>query len=592
LVTYTNLNPGDYRFHVQASNADGIWHEASRTSLALTVTPPWWKTLWFRLSGGMLLVALATSGHFLQRRNDTLQQRKLERLVDERTHELQDARTQISTLLDSSPLGICLADPEGKILAVNRSMLDIFGYDEEELLQTNVRALYKEPEQHIQILAQVADAGVLSDYGILLQRRNGSPFYGNLNLNRLKVDGEALMLSVVDDITEEVESRQALTVLHQISYDLASIVELEPLVDHALRQLRKIVDYRHAVLLLAEQGNESSTLQAYVASAPPSEFNVTQISMNDWPFLRSVLDEPEVIYVPDMHAGEIFQTGVVGLKIEQWADALKTSRSLLGLPMVAGERFVGMLNILHDSLDAYDASEMEVAHTFANQLAVAIDNVRLNKQAQQAAADHERSRIARDLHDSVTQTLFTASMIAEATPRIWDRDSDLARQNLGRISLLTRGALAEMRSLLVELRSGVLADQTLEQLIETLAEATRVRSNAAVVVCIDCYGDPPPETVMAFYRITQETLNNTAKHAEATRIEISLTCEPDCATLEISDDGRGFDPQTVADGHLGLRIMAERAAEIGGDLEVKSSPGQGTQIRLRWPRSNDGENHG
>ena len=167
-----------------------------------------------------------------------------------------------------------------------------------------------------------------------------------------------------------------------------------------------------------------------------------------------------------------------------------------------------------------------MARTFANQLAIAIDNVHLNKQAQQAAAEHERSRIARDLHDSVTQTLFTASMIAESTPRIWDRDSDLARQNLGRISLLTRGALAEMRSLLVELRSGVLADQPLEQLIETLAEATRARSNAVVALCVDCRSEPPPETVMAFYRIAQEILNNTTKHAEATQIKISLTCEP------------------------------------------------------------------
>ncbi len=592
LVTYTNLNPGDYRFQVQASNADGIWPEASRTSLALTIAPPWWKTPWFRLSTGLLVVTLVSGGLLLQRRNDTLQQRKLERLVDERTRELQDARTQISTLFDSSPLGIYLMNPAGRILTANRSMLRIFGYDEDELLQTNARALYKDPKQDIQEMVQTGDVGVQSDRGILLQRQDGSLFFGNLNLNRLEVDGEALMLGVVDDITEEVETRQALTVLHQISYDLASIVELEPLLDHAFRQLRKIVDYRHAVLLLDEQGNESSTLQAYIAGASQSEFDVTQISTNDWSFLRNVLNESEAIYVPDMQANETFQIGIAGLKIERLADALKTSRSLLDLPMVAGERFVGMLNILHDSVDAYNASEVEVARTFANQLAIAIDNVYLNKQAQQAAAEHERSRIARDLHDSVTQTLFTASMIAESTPRIWDRDSDLARQNLGRISLLTRGALAEMRSLLVELRSGVLAGQPLEQLIETLVEATRARSNAVVALCVDCRSEPPPETVMAFYRIAQEILNNATKHAEATQIKISLTCKRDDATLEISDDGRGFHPQAVADGRLGLRIMAERAAEIGGDLEVKSSPGQGTQIRLRWLRLNEGENHG
>ena len=248
-------------------------------------------------------------------------------------------------------------------------------------------------------------------------------------------------------------------------------------------------------------------------------------------------------------------------------------------------------SILHNSVDAYDESEIEVARTFANQLAVAIDTVRLNKQAQQAAAEHERSRIARDLHDSVTQTLFTASMIAEATPRIWDRDSAMARQNLDKLSLLTRGALAEMRSLLVELRSGVLADQPLEQLIDTLAEAARVRSNAAVTVYVNSNGEPPPRIVMAFYRVTQEVLNNAAKHAEATQIKISLTYAIDGATLHIDDDGRGFDPRMVANDHLGLRIMAERAATIGGDLEIISKPGQGTQIGLTWPNSGEPTNH-
>ena len=96
---------------------------------------------------------------------------------------------------------------------------------------------------------------------------------------------------------------------------------------------------------------------------------------------------------------------------------------------------------------------------------------------------------------------------------------------------------------------------------------------------------------MAFYRVTQEVLNNAAKHAEATRIKISLTYAIDGATLHIDDDGRGFDPRMVANDHLGLRIMAERAATIGGDLEIISNPGQGTQIGLTWPNSDEQTNH-
>ena len=164
----------------------------------------------------------------------------------------------------------------------------------------------------------------------------------------------------------------------------------------------------------------------------------------------------------------------------RWAAALKASRSWLGLPLLAGERTIGLLNLLHDEANHFDAGDIELSHTFANQLAVAINNIHLKEQAGLTAAADERSRIARELHDSVTQTLFTASVLAEATPRIWNKDQNIARQNMEKLSVLIRGALAEMRSLLLELRSDLPLNQTLRQLLTTLAEATRVRSNMAV----------------------------------------------------------------------------------------------------------------
>ena len=108
---------------------------------------------------------------------------------------------------------------------------------------------------------------------------------------------------------------------------------------------------------------------------------------------------------------------------------------------------------------------------------MAIDNIYLNEQTGRTAAADERSRIARELHDSVTQTLFTASVLAEATPRIWNRDQGIARQNMEKLSVLIRGALAEMRSLLLELRPDASPDQSLDQLLNTLAEATRAEQH-------------------------------------------------------------------------------------------------------------------
>ena len=224
---------------------------------------------------------------------------------------------------------------------------------------------------------------------------------------------------------------------------------------------------------------------------------------------------------------------------------------------------------------------------------MAIDNLQLSTLAQRSAAADERSRIARDLHNSVTQTLFTASVLAEATPRIWHRDQDIARQNMEKLSLLIRGALAEMRSMLLELRSDGPPDQTLEQLLNTLAEATRARSNMAVSLTVEgkCELPPSGEVTLVFYRIAQEALNNVIKHAEATRVDVALLSQPDRVALHVRDDGRGFDPQHVVAGHFGVSIMAERVKKIGGDLQIHSIPGRGSEVSLTWQAPTGGTNH-
>ena len=153
LVTYTNLDPGEYVFRVIGSNDDGVWNETG-TSLRLTITPPWWETTWFRVSLAALVMGLVAGGFVLQRRRAVQQQHKLEAIVAERTHELQDARTQINTLFDTSPLGICAATVEGKIVGVNRAIQHMTGYSEDELLRSNVTVLYAYPEQRVHLLEQ------------------------------------------------------------------------------------------------------------------------------------------------------------------------------------------------------------------------------------------------------------------------------------------------------------------------------------------------------------------------------------------------------------------------------------------------------
>jgi signal transduction histidine kinase len=211
----------------------------------------------------------------------------------------------------------------------------------------------------------------------------------------------------------------------------------------------------------------------------------------------------------------------------------------------------------------------------------------LYEQAQEAAVLQERQRLARDLHDAVTQMLFSASLIAEVLPRIWARDPDKARQHLEDLRMLTRGALAEMRTLLRELRPAALDEARLSDLLQQMADALMGKIGIPVTLTV-CdtrshrVAPLPLDVRTTLYRVAQEALNNVAKHAEAGKVTITLDQQPCRVDLSIQDDGRGFDTQRVTADHLGLGIMRERVAAIGGTLTVESAPGAGTCIRVQW----------
>jgi signal transduction histidine kinase len=196
----------------------------------------------------------------------------------------------------------------------------------------------------------------------------------------------------------------------------------------------------------------------------------------------------------------------------------------------------------------------------------------------------ERQRLARELHDAVTQALFSASLIADVLPRLWERDPAQGRERLDELRQLTRGALAEMRALLLELRPGALTEVGLGELLQHLSEACASRTGRPVALTLEGEGVLPPDVQVALYRIAQEALGNAAKHAGAGRLTLELRVGKTEVALRIADDGRGFDPTVARPGHFGLGIMGERAAAIGARLALDSRPGRGTQVSLVWPR--------
>ncbi|MBN1189211.1 MAG: PAS domain S-box protein [Dehalococcoidales bacterium] len=206
----------------------------------------------------------------------------------------------------------------------------------------------------------------------------------------------------------------------------------------------------------------------------------------------------------------------------------------------------------------------------------------LAQQLKERTAIEERNRLARDLHDAVSQTLFSASLIAEVLPRLWERNPEEGRKRIGEIRELTRGALAEMRTLLLELRPVALKDAELGDLLRQLSESINGRARIPVKVDIEGQNNLPPEVKTALYRIAQEALNNVAKHSSASQAHVSLHYLSDEVRISIQDDGKGFDAEDIQAQSLGVGIMKERAREIGARLDIESQPGQGTTVTARW----------
>jgi len=267
-----------------------------------------------------------------------------------------------------------------------------------------------------------------------------------------------------------------------------------------------------------------------------------------------------------------------------WLDAVQCIFSgLLAIPLYIRGAMYGTLILFYSTAqDALPKQWVVTACLVADQAMLAVENSIIRTQAEQAAVSTERARLARDLHDSVTQTLFSASLIAEVVPRLWEKNATEGRNQLNELRTLTKSALAEMRGLLFELRPDALNKSPLPETLRYLVEGAAGR--AGIPITFTTVGKTllPPEIRAAFYRIAQETLNNIVKHANATSASVTLERHADKAELHISDNGRGFAPDAIAHHRFGLNIIGERAQAIGASLTVSSKLGEGTHIDVVW----------
>jgi signal transduction histidine kinase len=261
----------------------------------------------------------------------------------------------------------------------------------------------------------------------------------------------------------------------------------------------------------------------------------------------------------------------------------------LGVPLAVQERTLGAIIFLHRQPDYYQPAQASLALAFAQQLAAALENARLYEQAGQLAVLQERQRLARELHDSVSQVLYSIGLGAKSARTALDRHSDQAGEAIDYVNRLAEAGQVEMRALIFELRPESLRTDGLIAALDRQIAVLRARHQLKVIAQLGAEPAVPLEIKEAVYRIFQEACYNIVRHARASQVRITLRAASPGLILEIEDDGVGFDPVVDYPGHLGLRSMHERAAGCGGRLEITSRAGQGTRILLTMPISGPAE---
>jgi signal transduction histidine kinase len=394
------------------------------------------------------------------------------------------------------------------------------------------------------------------------------------------------VVAVVRDITDRVNAGQELErqvaertrelrLLLDVSRNVASTLDMRELAGTLLSQLWTVVGFDGAALMLLQDGgarvfespigNEDApgTVVDRMTTAPPGGTGWMAIERREPVAVEDSRDDP-----------------ALAAWVAQIPGRATAGRSWLSAPLIAQGRVLGVLNFWSVTPGTFGEQHAELALAVANQTAVAIENARLYQEASAMAAIEERQRLARELHDSVSQALYGIALGARTARTLLDTDAARATEPVDYVLQLAEVGLAEMRALIFELRPESLEMEGLVAALEKQIAATRARYGLEVVTDL---GQEPSLTLPqkeVFYRIAQEALHNVVKHAHASRVDIILSSDNGNASLMVRDNGVGFEAGQAFPGHMGLVSFSERAASIGAKIEVESAVGSGTAVKL------------
>lgn len=506
----------------------------------------------------------------------------------------EEKEGQYRSIFDAVTDGLIITDLEtGLVVEANPAACAMHGYTLEEFIGLQLTAFIHPDSQHVfnEYIRAFQSDGVF-DTRTLHVCRDGSTFPAEWRGTAFTYQGRPCLLCAIRDVSQRIQTEKTLSeqiearrreqaTLLAISHTLASTLELQP--GLILDQLHEIIEYTHGGLFALE--DSTLVTLAMRGTGQLEQSTPIRIPLKTPETLTVLFNGHRPIRVADVWSDDPQAQFLRSLLDEEAAVLLEGMQSWMWVPLAVKGRIIGGLGVAETTKDYFTAHHADLALSVADQSAITMVNAELYGQAQALAVLEERQSLARNLHDAVNQSLFSAGLIAEVLPRLWERDQEEARRSLEDLRRLTRGAQAEMRVLMAELRPTILTDANLGDLLLLLGNALLGRTNLLVAVTVTGEFILPAEVQVAFYRVCQEALNNVAKHAKASHVEINLKQEEAVIDLRIRDDGRGFDIEQTFSGHYGLSMMRERAEAVGAQLTVTSQPGHGTELTIRWMKT-------
>jgi PAS domain S-box-containing protein len=513
---------------------------------------------------------------------------RMERALAEIQADARLSEGRYRLLHDSMRDAFVQVDMEGSITDCNDAFTELVGYSRDELTALTYQDLTPErwhaTEEDI-VREEILVRGYSRVYEKEYRRKDGSLVPVELRTILLRNDdGRPLaMWAIVRDIGERRAAEQTLRALQERQEFLLELSD-------ALRSLREPLEIQAVTSrLLGErlgadrvgyaepQADGSSAIRRTYARGVSSMEGVFEPSSSS-PALLDLFRAGRTVAHADIANDPSLPDD------EKRNAASHQLGAALNVPLLKEGTLVGVLFVHFAEAHEWSADEVSLVEDVAERtwaaVAAARADARLLEQIELTATELERERLARDLHDSVTQSLFAASLKAESLAQSPDVDPRL-RQGLEELRRLAVGAMAGMRTMLLEMRDGALEQTPLAGLLRHVVEEAGSRTSVSISLDIEGERVLPPAVRVAAYRVAQEAVTNAIRHAHATSVRVHLLLQSSGVRLRIEDDGEGF-PDVPREGHFGLDTMRERAEAVGARCTVESIQGRGTVVELDW----------